>query len=178
MLIISKNKNELIKNDFPLSNNKNGMIELKNNEDFNLEKINKNNIFRANIFFKLYENEEFKEGELIIFNNYLYLTTIIKDNLVKSIDFKLKLNSASMYKTFNENAIINFLITNKDDDCLDEKSKLKNQKDLNIIVKFEDEKKRDETIQYYNDKIVSINNIERSAFNEYFKEKCQGDNIN
>jgi hypothetical protein len=178
MLIISKNINKLIKNDFPLSNNRNDMIELKNNEDFNLEKINKKNIFRTKIFFKLYETEEFKEGELIIYNNYLYFTTIIKDNLVKTIDFKLKLTSVSMYKNFHENVIINFLITNKDDDCLNEKSKLKNQKDLNIIVKFEDEKKRDETIQYYNDKIVSINNVERSAFNEYFKEKCQGDNIN
>ena len=178
MLIISKNINKLIKNDFPLSNNRNDMIELKNNEDFNLEKINKKNIFRTKIFFKLYETEEFKEGELIIYNNYLYFTTIMKDNLVKTIDFKLKLTSVSMYKNFHENVIINFLITNKDDDCLNEKSKLKNQKDLNIIVKFEDEKKRDETIQYYNDKIVSINNIERSAFNEYFKEKCQGDNIN
>ena len=178
MLIISKNINKLIKNEFPLSNNKNDMIELKNNEDFNLEKINKKNIFRTKIFFKLYEKEEFKEGELIIFNNYLYFTTIIKDNLVKSIDFKLKLTSVSMYKTFNEKIIINFLIINKDEDCLDEKSKLKNQKDLNIIVKFEDEKKRDETIQYYNDKIVFINTFERSAFNEYFKEICKGDNIN
>jgi len=83
-----------------------------------------------------------------------------------------------MYKTLNENAIINFLITNKDDDFFDEKSKFKNQKDLNIIVKFEDEKKRDETIQYFNDKIESINTFERSTFNEYFKRICQGDNIN
>ena len=154
------------------------MIELKNNEDFNLEKINKKNIFRTKIFFKLYEKEEFKEGELILFNNYLYFTTIIKDNLVKTIDFKLKLTSASMYKTFNENNIINFLVVDKDEDSLDEKSKLKNQKDLNIIVKFDDEKKRDETIQYYNDKTVFINTFERSAFNEYFKEICKGDNIN
>ena len=178
ILIISKSANKLIKNDFPLGNNKSDIIELKTNEDFNLEKINKKNIFRTKIFFKLYKTEEFKEGELVIFNNYLYFTTIIKDNLVKSIDCKLKLTSVSMYKTLNENAIINFLITNKDDDFFDEKSKFKNQKDLNIIVKFEDEKKRDETIQYFNDKIESINTFERSTFNEYFKRICQGDNIN
>lgn len=178
MLNISKKTMKLIKNDFPLIKNNYEMIDLKSNEDFNLEKINKTNIFRIKIFFKLYEKEEFKEGELIIYKNYLYITTTIKDNLVKSIDFKLKLNSAQMYKTFNENDTINFLITNKDDDYLDEKSRIKNPKDLNIILKFQDEKQRDETINYYNEKSVSLNNFEKSAFIKYFKEICQGDNIN
>ena len=44
------------------------------------------------------------------------------------------------------------------------------QENIHIIVQFNDEKIKEETSQKINEKILSINNVERLAFDGYFNE--------
>ena len=44
------------------------------------------------------------------------------------------------------------------------------QENIHIIVKFEEEAIKEETSQKINEKILSINNVERLAFDGYFNE--------
>ena len=75
-----------------------------------------------------------------------------------------------MNKKVDENNIINFLVNNKDIDSLEEKENSDDEtKDLNIIVKFNDNKNKEKVVQYINEKVLSINNDERLAFNGFFK---------
>ena len=165
-----KNSIKLIKNNFPLYNNsKNNVLDFKINTEYNLERINIKQIYREAVSYKLNEDENYEEGELIIYNKYLYLVKIIRNNIAK-INFKLKLKLANMNKKVDENNIINFLVNNKDIDSLEEKENSDDEtKDLNIIVKFNDNKNKEKVVQYINEKILSINNDERLAFNGFFK---------
>ena len=180
------NSNRLIKNYFPLYNNKNNALRFKVNTEWNLEKINYKQIFRENVSFKFSEEEQFIEGEIILFRQYLYLTTKIRRNLVK-INFRIKIKLTNMYKKFDNKNIINFLIEkydkkknknendndeDEDDDDDDEDEGKNNEiekKNLNVSVQFKDEKTRENTVQFINDKILSMENEERLLFNDYFK---------
>lgn len=80
---------------------------------------------------------------------------------------------AKINQDSNETDIINIMVENYTenigDDSFEEKED-DEKTNLNIIVKFNDDKIRDNTLQYINDKIFTLNNDERLAFNQFIKE--------
>ena len=167
----SKNLNSLnlIKNKFPLSNNINEP-ELNINTEYEIKKIKSKKSFKNySISYKFVENNNFEEGELIFLNKYSYIAQL-NENKYK-IKHKFKISTIGLYKENNnnnegENNLINFLI----DETLFYKEKNDEDNKINILVKFQNEIKKEEISKYVNDKIFSINNDERLAFTGYFKE--------
>jgi hypothetical protein len=170
------NSLNLIKDRFPLDNNNDEPDLNKNENYYDLKKIKiTKNIKRCSISYKLDEKDEFKKGELIIINKYLYFAESLGESKVK-IKYCYKITSITLYKD-NNNAnnennknIINFMIREQDyEDLLNKErdtNKIK-EKDKIIFVNFEDEKVKDEISEYINDKIPSVNNDERMAFMGY-----------
>ena len=170
------NSLNLIKDRFPLDNNNDEPDLNKNENYYDLKKIKiTKNIKRCSISYKLDEKDEFKKGELIIINKYLYFAESLGESKVK-IKYCYKITSITLYKD-NNNAnnennknIINFMIREQDYEDLLNKERDNNkikEKDKIIFVNFEDEKVKDEISEYINDKIPSVNNDERMAFMGY-----------
>jgi hypothetical protein len=164
---------KIIKDNFPLIINKDDIIEFKVNTECNLDKISKKKIYRQSVKYKINNNEEFEEGEFtILYGKCLYIVKNIKQNLVKII-CKIPLKLAKINQDSNETDIINIMVENYTenigDDSFEEKED-DEKTNLNIIVKFNDDKIRDNTLQYINDKIFTLNNDERLAFNQFIKE--------
>ena len=75
-----------------------------------------------------------------------------------------------MIKKKNKNENDNDEDEDDDDDDEDEgKNNEIEKKNLNVSVQFKDEKTRENTVQFINDKILSMENEERLLFNDYFK---------
>ena len=164
---------KIIKDNFPLIINKDDIIEFKVNTECNLDKIRKKKIYKQSVKYKINNNEEFEEGEFtILYGKCLYIVKSIKQNLVKII-CKIPLKLAKINQDSNETDIINIMVENYTenigDDSFEEKED-DEKTNLNIIVKFNDDKIRDNTLQYINDKIFTLNNDERLAFNQFIKE--------
>ena len=114
----------LIKNNFPLNIKKDDIIDFSLKYEYDLEKINPTKIFRKSVSYKLNNSENFEEGELILYNKYIYFANIINKAFVK-INLKLNLKSIGLFSNkFDENEknIINILVYNskeyEDDDNL------------------------------------------------------------
>ena len=166
----------LIKNNFPLNIKKDDISDFNIGEEYNLSKINPSKIVRKTVYYKFKDSGNFEEGELILFNKDIYFAKLIENNLVK-INLKYKFKSIGLYKNQNdENNVINILVqtseNNEQNDMENEKTEEEENKDNNkyISIKFEDEKKKDEMSQIINEKILSIGNEERLAFDGYFNE--------
>ena len=164
---------KIIKDKFPLIINKADIIEFKVNTECNLDKISKKKLYRQSVKYKINNTEEFEEGEFtILYGKCLYIVKVIKKNLVKII-CKIPLKLAKINQDSNENDIINIMVENYDENIGDDSYEEKEDDEktnLNIIVKFNDDKIRDDTLQYINDKIFTLNNDERLAFNQFIKE--------
>ena len=175
-----KSSFNLIKNNFPLIVQKDDITDFSVNNEYNLEKINLTKIFRQSVTYKLKNEDNFEEGELILYNKNIYFGTLIKDDIVKIV-MKLKLKSIGLYnnKEENDNLAINILVnaskeeSDEEDDVKNDNNineEKKEEENLHIIIKFNDEKIKNEVSQKINEKILSINNEERLAFDGYFKE--------
>ena len=179
--IKGKSSLNLIKNNFPLFMNKNDISDFNINEEYDLNKINTTKIFRKQAFYKFKDKNDYEQSEIIIFNKYLYFCTLIKDNTVK-INLKYKLKSIGLYRNNQNdgNNIINIfiqsLVNDDEDDSLTKNVNMnmiendKEDKNIYISIKLDDEKIKEEFAQKINDKILSINNDERLIFDGYFKE--------
>ena len=176
MLLINKSSSknldnlDLIKNKFPLHNNSNE-IELNIDSEYELQKLEeKKNSTKLSISYKFSENNDFKDGELIVFNKYCYFAELLDENKLK-IKHKFKINTIYLFQDKNineeENNLINFLIY---ENPLFNKGNLNDEKKVNIFVKFEDEKTKEKVSKSINDKIFSLNNDERLAFIGYLEE--------
>ena len=166
----------LIKNNFPLNIKKDDISDFNIGEEYNLIKINPSKIIRQTASYKLSTSENFEEGELILFNKDIYFAKVLDKNLVK-INLKYKLKSIGLYKNKDdENNMINILIQtseNYEEKYLENENRDEDEnKDNNIYIniKFEDEKTKEEMSQKIYEKIISINNEERLAFDGYFNE--------
>ena len=166
---------KLIKDEFPLLSKSNEITEFEINKEYNLDKINITKIYRKTVSYKNSKSENFEQGELVIYNKHLYFCTIIQENTVK-INLKYILKYVGVYKERNDNNNeINLLMQKSQ--IFDEDNSVGNnfnvnddEKEINIVIKFEDEDTKKETAQKINDKILSINNDERLIFDGYFKE--------
>lgn len=173
----------LIKNNFPLIIQKDDIIDFSINEEYDLSKINKTKIYRQSISYKLKEDENFEEAELILYNKNIYFAKIINNDLVKIV-LKFKLNSIGLYNNNEKasdklNILVNTSKNNENDDgqIANNNNEEEKEKDLNIIIKLDEEKIKDEMSQKINEKILSSNNEERLAFEGYFNEINNNINI-
>ena len=175
-----KSSFNLIKNNFPLIIQKDDISDLNVNNEYNLEKIINSKFYRQSASYKIKDSDNFKEIELIIYNKYIFFAEMIKDDLIKIV-LKFKLKSIGLYSNKNDDDsnAINILVHYKENDEEDlinlnninkNEEEGKNEENLNIIVKFNDETKKNEVSQKITEKILSINNEERLAFDGYFKE--------
>ena len=132
--------------------------------------MEKKNSTKLSISYKFSENNDFKDGELIVFNKYCYFAELLDENKLK-IKHKFKINTIYLFQDKNineeENNLINFLIY---ENPLFNKGNLNDEKKVNIFVKFEDEKTKEKVSKSINDKIFSLNNDERLAFIGYLEE--------
>ena len=166
---------KLIKDEFPLLCKSNEITEFEINKEYNLDKINITKIYRKTVSYKNSKSENFEQGELVIYNKHLYFCTIIQENTVK-INLKYILKYVGVYKERNDNNNeINLLMQKSQ--IFDEDNSVGNnfnvnddEKEIIIVIKFEDEDTKKETAQKITDKILSINNDERLIFDGYFKE--------
>jgi hypothetical protein len=149
-----KSSFNLIKNNFPLIVQKDDITDFSVNNEYNLEKINLTKIFRQSITYKLKNEDNFEEGELILYNKNIYFGTLIKDDIVKIVK-KLKLKSIGLYnnKEENDNLAINILVnaskeeSDEEDDVKNDNNineEKKEEENLHIIIKFNDEKIKNE----------------------------------
>ena len=163
-------KLNLIKNNFPLSDNKNDFYL---DREYNIERASPKKIFRQKVSYKTMNSEVLEEGELIVYRDYLYFCSLINKYIIR-ISLKFKLDSISIYNNIGENNIINFLISN--DNNMENGQREENienennNRNLNISVKFKDEKIRDEVTKFLNEKILTKNNDDRLIFNQYFND--------
>ena len=164
----------LIKNNFPLIMKKDDISDFNINEEYDLEQINPTKIFRKEVLYKLKKEDNFDEGELILFNKHIYFGNIVEDKKIK-MNLKFKLKAIGLYKSKEDkNDIINILVQNcvEDDDYVEKNVSFDENEDKNryIIIKFNDEKIKEEISQKINEKILSNNNEDRIAFDTYFNE--------
>ena len=167
---------KLIKDNFPLNIKKDTISDFNINNEYDLERINPSKIFRKTVSYKLKDFENFKDGEIILYNKYLYFGTKINNNMDK-INLKFSLKSIGIYNNKEEEGnIINILVQSsvqedEEDDSLNKNEDNGNSKEsMHIIVKFNDEKTKEEASENINGKILSNNNEERLAFDGYFNE--------
>ena len=109
-----------------------------------------------------------------MFNKHIYFGNIVEDKKIK-INLKFKLKAIGLYKSKEDkNDIINILVQNcvEDDDYVEKNDSFDENEDKNryIIIKFNDEKIKEEISQKINEKILSNNNEDRIAFDTYFNE--------
>ena len=170
-----ENSFNLIKNNFPLNIKKDDVSEFNINEEYNLEKINPTKIYIRKMSYKLKKSENFEEGELILFYKHIYFGIVLEDKKIK-INLKFKLKSIGLYKSKDdENDIINILVQScvEDDDYVEKNDDLfdgNEDKNKYIIIKFDDEKIKEEVSNKINEKILYNNNEERIVFDTYFNE--------
>ena len=173
-----KSSYNLIKNNFPLIVQIDDISDFSVNNEYNLAKIKNSKIFRQSAFYKKEDSQDFEEFELILYNKYIFFAQIIKNDLIKIV-LKFKLKSIGLYSKKNEDDsnIINIYVNIKENDEEDlvnlkynNTEEGKDEENLNIIVKFNDEKIKDEVSKKINEKILTINNEERLAFDGYFKK--------
>ena len=107
-----ENSFNLIKNNFPLIMKKDDISDFNINEEYDLEQINPTKIFRKEVLYKLKKEDNFDEGELILFNKHIYFGNIVEDKKIK-INLKFKLKAIGLYKSKEDkNDIINILVQN------------------------------------------------------------------
>ena len=168
----------LIKNNFPLNIKKDDITDFSINSEYDIEKINPTKIYRKPVSYKLQNSENYEVGELIIYNKHIYFANVINKTSVK-INLKCNLKSIGLFinNYDDEKNIINILVHNseeyEDDDNMkknDNNDDENKQENIHIIVRFDEETIKVETSQKINEKILSINNEERLAFDGYFNE--------